>query len=51
MTFNAGKYEATSINSEKTLWDVKSHDGKESFKIEGPVGSIANKLIRKTMGM
>lgn len=48
MTFNAGKYEAKAVNSEKTKWDVKSFDGKESFQLEGKCGTIANNLMRRT---
>jgi len=49
MTFNAGGYEATSTNPERTNWSIKSHDGKDSFNLEGlKIGLVANKLMKMT---
>jgi hypothetical protein len=48
MTFNAGKYEITSTNTEKTEWLVKSADGKEVFTHTGPVGTVANRCLKLT---
>ena len=50
MTFNSGKYQATSTNTEKTSWSVKSHDGTESFTLEDmKVGTATNYLMKKTI--
>lgn len=49
MSFNAGKYQATSTNEAKTEWAVVSHDGKEKFTVKNtPVGTLANQLMVKT---